>query len=160
MDTLNVGDIVKVGPNLYSPVFMFTHRIADITSSFIEVRSSSGASLLLTEGHYIPVSGQLVAASALALGVEIQLGDGRSDSIVSLRKIESRGLYNPQTLHGDIVVDGIVASTYTTGVHPLYAHAFLWPIRGLFRHVGIRFSLLDQGGGWLVTVLPFASTVH
>jgi hypothetical protein len=160
IETLAVGDVVKVAPKAYSPVFLFTHKVADVSCTFTEVKTSSGARLLLTAGHYLPANGQLVAASALQRGSAIQLGDGRADRVVSLRKVAGRGLYNPQTLHGDIVVDGIVASTYSTAVHPLYAHAVLWPFRELFRHLGVQFSFLDQGGGWAVDSLPSASSVY
>lgn len=42
------------------------------------------------------------------------------------------GLYNPQTVDGDLVVDGIVVSTYTTAVEPNMAHALLTPVRAMF----------------------------
>lgn len=42
------------------------------------------------------------------------------------------GLYSPVTAHGDVVVDGVVASCYTTSVRAQAAHAFLAPIRALF----------------------------
>lgn len=42
------------------------------------------------------------------------------------------GLYNPQTVDGDLVIDGIVVSTYTTAVEPNMAHALLAPVRAIF----------------------------
>lgn len=42
------------------------------------------------------------------------------------------GLYNPQTVDGDLVVDGVVVSTYTTAVEPNMAHALLTPVRAMF----------------------------
>jgi hypothetical protein len=43
----------------------------------------------------------------------------------------AEGLYNPHTMHGDIVVDGVHTSTYTDSVAPALAHALLWPVRML-----------------------------
>lgn len=48
------------------------------------------------------------------------------------------GLYNPQTLDGRIVVNGIIASTYTTAVIPEAAHALLTPLRCLFNVCRLR----------------------
>ena len=33
-------------------------------------------------------------------------------------RVVAEGLYNPQTMHGDIVVDGVLASVYTAAVAP------------------------------------------
>jgi Hint module len=154
MDSVDIGDIVRVGPSSYSKVFMFTHRVEDVSFEFIEISTASGARLILTEGHYIPVNGQLVPASAIALNAEVRLGNGNTDKVVSKRRVTGRGLYNPQTLHGEIVVDGVVASTYTTAIHPMYAHAFLLPFRYVSRRFGLGFSLLEHGGGMVADSLP------
>ena len=51
----------------------------------------------------------------------------------------ARGLYNPHTLHGDVVVDGVLTSTYTGVVHPALAHALLAPLRQLYS-AGLSFG--------------------
>jgi Hint module len=56
------------------------------------------------------------------------------------------GLFNPQTLHGDVVVDGLRASSYTTAVEPAVAHRLLWPLRVLFERTGRYARWLDGGG--------------
>jgi hypothetical protein len=63
------------------------------------------------------------------------------------------GLYNPQTLHGDIVVDGVRASTYTEAVDPVFAHAVLAPVRAVYRWFGVEVGGMDGGGGKAVEVL-------
>ena len=55
------------------------------------------------------------------------------------------GLYNLQTLHGDVVVGGLRASTYTTAVDPAVAHRLLWPLRAVFEAVGVYTTALDKG---------------
>jgi desert hedgehog len=153
MDALAVGDMVKVGPNVYSKVFMFTHKIADITRNFVELSGASGASILLTAGHYIPVDGILLPASSVSAGARLRLGNGLSEVVTAVRLVSGSGLYNPQTLQGDIVVNGIVASTYTTAVAPPLAHAILSPVRTLFRTFGSTITFIENGGGTLANAL-------
>jgi hypothetical protein len=43
------------------------------------------------------------------------------------------GLYNPHTLTGQIVVDGVLASCYTRAVHPAIARLLLSPLAMLYR---------------------------
>jgi hypothetical protein len=57
------------------------------------------------------------------------------------------------------VVDGVVASTYTTAIHPTYSHAFLLPFRYLSRTFGLRCSLLEHGGGKVADSLPSVPTI-
>ncbi len=62
--------------------------------------------------------------------------------MLAVDTVWERGLYNPQTAAGDIVVDGFVASTYTTFASPRAAHALLAPLR-LAASLG-RVWLLDE----------------
>lgn len=157
MDHLAVGDIVKVAPGTYSPVFMFTHAAADAQSSFVELTTATGSTLTLTRGHYLYANGALMAASEVRFGDELMMSDGKATRVVSVSSRADTGLYNPQTLHGDLVVDGIVASTYTTAVEPTIAHSLLLaPARALFRASLGRWlvGILDNGASQLVRWLP------
>jgi hypothetical protein len=69
---------------------------------------------------------------------------GRWTAVVSTTLVEATGLYNPQTIHGDIVVDGIVASTYTTAVDPQVAHGLLAPLRVLYSWLSISITLFEE----------------
>lgn len=64
----------------------------------------------------------------------------------------ARGLYNPQTKHGSIIVNNILAGTYTTAVAPGLVHAVLAPLRA-FSRTGVvddpSFKLIDGGAGWV-----------
>jgi hypothetical protein len=53
------------------------------------------------------------------------------------------GLFNPNTLHGDVVVNGVLTSTYTDSLAPSLWHAALWPLRGIYL-AGASFT----GGNW------------
>ena len=67
------------------------------------------------------------------------------------------GLYNPHTMTGDIVVDGVLTSTYTDAVAPSLAHALLWPVR-MLSDAGVQVAGddWDQGGGeWTAFAAKF-----
>lgn len=133
MDELRIGDRVLVGPETYSTVFMFTHIHVHGTSQYVRLRTASGAAVTLTPNHYLYVSGDLELASQVQVGDELVLGSGISDIVVAVDTfVAADGLFNPQTVHGDIVVGGIKASTYTITVKPHIAHALLAPFRASF----------------------------
>ena len=72
--------------------------------------------------------------------VAIQLGDG---------------LYNPHTMDGDIVVNGIKTSTYTAAIEPSLAHSLLWPVRMLYRlGVNLLDGVFNEGSEAIASVMP------
>lgn len=137
MAQLATGDSVLVGPNTYSPVFMWTHRDASAspTNAFVQL-TTAHHSITLTRGHYLYVSSSATsdADSRLLVAGDVRRGSVLStvsgpEAVTRARRVGARGLYNPQTVHGDIVVGGVVSSTYTTAVAPQAAHALLAPLR-------------------------------
>jgi Hint module len=155
MDDLSIGDDVKVGPNTFSKVFMFTHRVSGIFTVFLEISTSSGASIALTGGHYIHADGALIPASKLRVGSAVRLGTGQVDHVLSVRTVHRTGLYNPQTLQGEVVVNGVLASTYTTAIEPELAHVVLLPFRSLFKSRHLATSLFESGGGFAASFLEY-----
>lgn len=153
MDTLSVGDMVKVGPTEFSRVFMFTHKMSDVTQKFVSLSTASGAELSLTAGHFIYANGALVAAKNVQIGDVLTLGNGDSTSVISVASTMDAGLYNPQTVNGNVIVDSIISSTYTTAVEPSFAHAVLAPFR-MLQNFGLAFTTLESGGGVLAGVAP------
>lgn len=141
MDELQIGNVVHVGYGQYSPVFMFTHRDAKYRNphEYIRIQTASGHVLIATAGHYIYVDADdsLRAARDVREGDAIVLGTGTVSQVVAVQRggqYDSFGLYNPHTLHGDIVVDGVLSSTYTTAVQPSVAHVLLAPLRSVFSY--------------------------
>ncbi len=153
MSSVSIGDIVKVGPAEFSPVFMFTHKLADTVHKFVTLKTAGGVSLSLTKGHYLYVNGVLSAAGEVTVGDELQLGSGTVDRVASVVSRVGEGLYNPQTVNGNIVVNGVVSSTYTTAVEPTFAHAILAPFRFL-NGLGLQLTALESGGGVLADIAP------
>jgi len=155
MDALAVGDAVAVGGGRFSEVFAFTHADAAAVSAFVELTVASPAdacaahptSLRLTPGHYLSVNGGLAAASTVVVGDRLVRADGSAAVVTQVSTVRRAGLYNPQTVDGAILVDGIVTSTYTTAVEPRVAHAALAPLRALYA----------VGGGWVGGLLTESS---
>lgn len=149
MDEVKVGDRVAVGGSKYSEVFMFTHKMIDVKHEFVEVETSSGAKLRLTEGHYLPVNKVYRTAGEVMVDDSIWLGDGTTSNVVKVERVMDVGLYNPQTTHGDIVVNGVRASTYTRAVEPKIAHAMLTPLRMLSEQLRVYPTFLDAGADYI-----------
>jgi Hint module len=145
MDELEIGDVIHVGNGKFSEVFMFTHRVPDTRQQFLAIKGSSDVELRLTAGHYLYVNGGLRSAGVVKVGDEIELADGGKDVVVEVRIVAGFGLYNPQTVDGDIAVNGVRSSTYTTAVDPVLAHAILAPLRAAYRALGWSTAMLENG---------------
>lgn len=145
MDALSVGDRVSVGRGAFSPVFMFTHAAAGARADFVRLHTAAGARVDLTPGHYLYVGGALVPAREVRVGDAVEGGDGGEDVVVAVERVKGVGLFNPQTLQGDVVVGGVRASTYTTAVAPGVAHGLLWPLRVVYEAVGGYTRWLEAG---------------
>lgn len=159
MDQLQVGDRVLVGPGIFSDVYSFTHREQGSIHKFIQISTLSGHLLLVSPGHYLPVGGSLKAANAVLVGESVVLGDGSVSAVVSVTTKFSSGLFNPQTLHGNIVVDGVLASTYTTGLDPEVAHVASAPMRALYNWFGVSTAVFESGAKSIADSLPMGSSV-
>ena len=132
MAAVQIGDRVLATTGEYSPVYMFSHRLDAAKAAFVTLEAGSGVNLQLTPDHYVYVNGALAAASTVAVGDALTLRDGSAATVTKVHTTWAQGLYNPHTMHGDIVVNGVQTSTYTTGIAPALAHAALWPVRALY----------------------------
>lgn len=133
MAQLRVGDRVQVSSKEFSEVFVFTHRDRHNTAArYVELRTSGNISVTMTDSHLVHVFGGTRKASECRSGDNILTVFGWQ-VITSVRDVAATGLYNPQTLQGDIVVNGVVASTFTTAVQMRAANGLLSPLRALYR---------------------------
>lgn len=144
MKDVAVGDIVRVGLGTLSPVFMFTHRISSGLRPFLRITTSTGEVLDLTRGHYLYINGALTAAKDANVGDTLLRATGEATQIRAIMKVQRSGLYNPQTLSGDIVVENLIVSAYTTAVDPSLAHVLLSPLRILSR-AGYCMQTFERG---------------
>ncbi|KAI0565006.1 hypothetical protein FGB62_22g132 [Gracilaria domingensis] len=137
MDKLRIGDRVKVTTNelgapVFSEIFMFSHQDPDAVSSFVSIEGSHGQTLQVSPDHFMYINNKLLPARQVRSGDVLQAQANRRILALNISRVRSRGLYNPQTLHGDIVVNGIQVSTYTAAVQPVAATALMAPIRAVY----------------------------
>lgn len=139
VDALAVGDEVAAPGGRTTTVFLFTHASPPDTARphvYVELSTADGRTLTVTPSHYVYIEGgRRVPAGTVAVGDTID--DDRAGQCVQVvgvqRVVAPRGLYNPQTLDGDLVVSGFRVSTYTTAIEPATAHRLLAPVRGIWR---------------------------
>lgn len=157
MSLLKLGDVVKAGHDTYSPVFAFTHKMVGGSRQFIRIQTTSRHSISATGGHFIYANGALKAAGAIRQGDVVTLGNGEYSTVTEVEVVSLGGLYNPQTVHGDIVVDGVLSSTYTMSVEPAVAHFALAPLRAFYQLLGVSTSVFETGLDSLRRGLPTGS---
>jgi Hint module len=164
ISALQVGDSIRTGADSFSDVFMFTHRESSSINTFVRLTTVTGESITLSAGHYLHVAqyGRLIAAADVKIGDMLLLtsAKGAASAVVRTEIMMARGLYNPQTIDGRIAVDGIVASTYTTAVHPSFAHMSLAPVRWIYERIphtvsrALTGSLFAAGSPITAAILP------
>lgn len=135
MAQVRLGDRVLVADGTYSDVFAWTHNTAKSALSYVSVETDVGRRLVATGGHYVYVDGAVVKMNDVRKGMVMRTAEGTEATITKVDKVKAKGLYNPQTMHGDIVVNGLVATTYTSTIQPGMAHALLAPIRAAYKVV-------------------------
>jgi len=131
MHELNTGDRVRVSAEEFSDVFMFSHRLEETKSLFVEL-VTAGPTVRLTPDHYLYVNGKLATARTVKIGDKLIAADGSAVEVEKIDQVWANGLYNPHTMQGDVIVDGIRTSTYTDAINPTLAHAALWPVRMMY----------------------------
>ncbi|KAA8497786.1 Indian hedgehog B protein [Porphyridium purpureum] len=155
---LRRGDRVRVNvgeePALYSPVTFWGHRDKNaVGRNYVRIALASGKLLTLSATHLAYVyryndSGQRVRA--LVRANDIQMGDWMKDvdgysRVAQInRDVAAKGLFNPHTAHGDIVVDGVLVSTYNAVLVARAAHALLMVERLVYQLLGDRISILGD----------------
>eukprot|EP00177_Eucheuma_denticulatum_P006891 GFKZ01012538.1.p1 GENE.GFKZ01012538.1~~GFKZ01012538.1.p1 ORF type:complete len:461 (-),score=32.68 GFKZ01012538.1:327-1709(-) len=146
VEDVQTGDMVRVGSGIFSRVFMWTHRDGQYEGNrFVRIMAAEKVVMTATEGHMVYVCRDMKKGCVREMSVveDVRIGDGvwRVDGgeeqvvrVMDLKRgVRARGLFNPQTEHGDLVVDGMLATCYTKFVPVSAAHALLAPVRAMFR---------------------------
>ncbi|KAI0560622.1 hypothetical protein FGB62_107g19 [Gracilaria domingensis] len=144
MHELQAGHAVMACESKSSTVYMFSHRQAIGVHTFVRIESIDNHTIELSPEHYIYANGRLVIAQNVKVGDMLRTLDGRS-RVSRISKVNRTGLYAPHTMHGDIVVGRIVASTYTNALPYWIAHPILEVIR-----LPVRFGLAKEPIGSLL----------
>jgi len=140
MHELVIGDRIKGAGGRIDEVFMFGHRIRHGEFPFISLRSSQGSEITMSFNHLIfeVRRNGLVRAGYIAPG-DLLLGcEGQVIRVDTVSRIFKQGLFNPHTFSGEIVVNGILASTYNSFLPAQLAHNLLLPER-CARRLGFSF---------------------
>lgn len=113
MDRLEVGEEIAVGRGKFSTMFMWSHADRRARHEFVRIRTEANNTLVLSSGHFVPVRSTLKRAKDVHVGDVLETGWGSVTPVVAIDKVWDIGLFNPHTMHGDIVVEGVVTSTFT-----------------------------------------------
>jgi hypothetical protein len=136
MSHLAVGDTVRVSRASFSKVILFTHSDESATTEFVRIETSSGQTLSASPGHYVYSNSKMIIASDVKEGDVMydERPTGNLSTIVTVTKTSrerKQGLYNPHTIDGDIVVNGLRTSTFTAAISPLVGKLLLFPLKVL-----------------------------
>jgi hypothetical protein len=136
METLNIGDYVRAASGKFTQVYSFGHLHKEVETDFLQFISKDDheSQLEITSDHMVFVaSGDVVRAS------EVKVGDkllGLKNKVAEIRSVKRRGVYAPVTFTGDIVVSGVVSSSYVSimdNISPRIVNKASHTIMGLHR---------------------------
>lgn len=135
MGDLMFGERVRVSHDSHSDVYFFGHRLKSEVLQYTQLGYADDTkSLRISPEHYLYVNGRLQTASSVRVGDRLRSVDGIDSLIVSsIKSVFAKGAYAPTTLHGDVIVDDVIVSSYTNALHPTIAHQLLAPVRFLYR---------------------------
>ena len=129
---VQVGDRVLTvnakGEQVFSDVVYLPHGQNAAQTTFVTIATESGRDLKMTSNHILPAGAcgastlPMVAAGKLAAGDCVQTVSGR-EQVVSVGKVEARGIYTAIAMEELLVVNGIVATPYG-GVNPMIANIY------------------------------------
>lgn len=114
MESLNIGDYVRVANGEFSQVYSFGHFDKTAPTDYLQFFSDDGdnSPLEITADHMVYVSsGDVVRASEVKVGDQLL---GHDNKVAEIRTVKRYGVYAPVTFTGDIVVSGVVASSYVS----------------------------------------------
>lgn len=145
MDELKVGDRVAVGRGKFSEVYLFTHKLPGVVSEFVSILLENRIELRMTSGHYLILNHVYKPAKLAQIEDIVVLEDGSFSKIIKVSRVIDWGLYNPQTIDGEILVNNVLVSTYTTALSPKIAHALLTPFRLTCSALNFELRMFEGG---------------
>lgn len=119
MDELKIGDLVLAMDGSYTTVYSFGHLERDGMAEFLQIKmeGTNFSPLEVTTDHMVFVDkvGLLPAGHVKPgdrLVTSMKDASSQAATVLSVSKVQRRGMYAPFTTSGDIVVNGIAASNY------------------------------------------------
>jgi len=124
MRRVKVGDEVLTAQGLYSKIYSFSHKQESAVGTYLQILTEAmhkSRPLEITPNHLIYVFDESHKATDLKFAQDVVVGDflvtteGLPSRVDSIRTVTSKqGLYTPITESGDILVNGVLASSYTS----------------------------------------------
>jgi hypothetical protein len=110
INLLKIGDYVKAGKDKVSRVYSFSHINKNTETKFLQIHMEHcDMPLEISPDHLIYVGGKPVRAA------DVQVGNFLHGHRVShITTVQRHGVYAPVTFSGDIMVNGVLASTYVS----------------------------------------------
>lgn len=105
---IKVGDFV-LSHDGFSEVYLLGHADNETLSDYVRITTNNGTSLRISREHFILSNGRYVYAKDVKKGDRLAYGE----TAVRIETEKAKGLWNPFTIAGTIVVDGILASCHS-----------------------------------------------
>ncbi len=180
---LSASQTLRTGRNSYSEVFMFSHYDRDVwaefvTLHFVDRTANKSGALRASRGHYVYVrddaasnltrtAAKLRAMDTVTEGDSLLSRDGSLLRVAHIVSTWEQGLYNPHTVDGDLMVDGVRVSCFTTAVKQRTAMKVIQPLRVLYTngwrktvHYITRIALFGRFNAALSRLLPSGMYSH
>ena len=108
-----------LGKAFYDDVYMLGHKDPSSMATFVSITASNNQTIRLTPDHNMVVVRNHktfeISSQHVLVGDGVIVGPGgQVASVVTVSTKRSKGLYNPYTLSGRIVVDGVLASCHSS----------------------------------------------
>jgi hypothetical protein len=108
MDTLQIGDFARAGKDQFSRVISFIHLDRDLKTEYLQIHADGlQMPLEVSPDHLVFLKNTPVRASQVKVGD--MLGERK---VTRVKSVKRRGVYAPVTESGDIVVSGVLVSSY------------------------------------------------
>ena len=101
---INIGDSVAVSEKSFSVIYMFSHKYSEARYPFLQIETAANQRLLISHGHYLYANDILVVAQDVKIGDFLETFNGAKTAVTRVSSLTASGLFNPHTLHGDIIV--------------------------------------------------------
>jgi len=148
IDSIQVGDYVRDSPSSFSRVISLGHFQPSQKAQFLRIRSShaGNAPIELTAKHIMFVKGKgAIPADMVRVGDELFHGNNK---VTDIDLVTRHGVYAPITESGNIMVGGVLASSYAqffddnslvnSHLQNTLTHFFFAPQRMVCTHVNFK----------------------
>jgi len=116
IDQVRVGDRCLTPSGEYEDIYLSSHAESRTEGDFVQVTAESGHQVELTALHYIQVNDTVMLAKDISVGMMVTVWNeqGASSSPVQQKTIvRKKGLYNPHTTSGSLLVNNVSVSTWS-----------------------------------------------